>query len=1528
MDVRATYKALADFSSLNRSSKRSERHLRDLRQEAVKTQAALAGLSVGDIDKDFGKVAKSSEKTRVSMGKTKKETDSLQLSFEDLGEGAEQLGLDLNRVTEGVARVSKGAKEGKGDVDAYTKSVKDSSTEARKGRRDHDRLGDAMAKVGNDAGGARRNVRGLGNAFKEASDGARGLRGILKLLIIPSVIVGVNALVGAINALAAGAAAAVGSLGPLLGVMGAIPGLAGAAAASIGTLFLGFRGLGDALKGLEKSQKKQATTARKAGRTQERAARGIERAERNLVKSQEAVLEAQEAVNEARQEAIDNLRQLRNQLENDALAEEDAAIRIMEARDALTDTIQDQTSSYTDVVRAEFEIRRAEQDLEDVQASRAETAEELADAEAKGIENSDAVTDANERLEDAVWNLEEAEFALADAMEAMQVATAGTAAAVNDAAEAFNKLGPNAQRFVLALQTAREEMEKISRAVQETLLPDVQVALEALVALGKRLQDEFVSLAKVFGGGFLDVGELLGEEAFVADVESLFGMTNELVEMLLGATLSVIRGLTDVAIVAQDMTKWLVGLIETAAQAFEDWAEVGRETGTLAESFENTMSVLEQWGRILFDLGGGLRDLFNIGEEEIGFLDSLENMADKFYEWTNSLEGENEIRQYFEDAREPLRELMLFLGEIVRAFGRLGSQPELAELIRKLREEFLPSLEGLLDSVTSALGPALVDLLTNLADLASVVFGEGGGGFVAFVETLNLFLETIVGLAENVPFAAEAISALFIALGAGKGIRAIGAVTGVTKLAKGVRRAQTAASVATATDVAAVGGAGVVQRFTKKGRAARAAAPAKAGKLAKAGKAMKGAKFIGPALTALAAIPLGPVLAVVGAIAAIGGALFALYKNNEGFRNFIDGAWQAIQNAFRVAMAVVIPLLKDLGEWIVMVWQEWIYPALLAFGRFVQTVWQDYIHPILSTLLSVWGAVFGAVVTIVKAWWKVVAAIFGLVWDVLSVTVFPILRKLWDVAKWVFEKVAGVVSWFWNNVVQPVLSKLIDFVKDHVIPGIQTFADNAARIFENVAGFIEGMRDRFADAIDKIKGAFDGLKNFLGTVFEVAVRLVTAPVEFLVNDILDGMIIASINKVLDFLGIGKTIPRINFTAPTFSAPSSRGTGGSTSRAGGRFNKGGRVPGSGPDRDTVTARLTPGEFVIRRKAVQQIGLANLHALNRGYNDGGEVEGGDGGLLGNLGRLAGGGVDFLRNAAEGAVHAGKFMIGKGVDLARSGAAEGFDLAMSPVRELVGGLNIGGAWGDMLRGVMTRVLDNASTFIRGKEAEFGGGNLAGDEFSRGGNWPPRQFGKVASNTARAAQFVRSAFGVNDVGTLGSRPNKSDHPYGKALDAMVYDNTPLGTRIASWFTKNPREFGTKYVVWHDQINTGSGWRAYTHPNGPTNNPTLRHLDHVHVSFLNRGGEVGRGYNSGGLVGGPSRPLRFGGGLSSARSVMGTPGMRSGGSVSVRGSADGNRMIHIENLNVINPKPADPGESLVRGMRRSQQILDAGRRR
>ena len=64
-----------------------------------------------------------------------------------------------------------------------------------------------------------------------------------------------------------------------------------------------------------------------------------------------------------------------------------------------------------------------------------------------------------------------------------------------------------------------------------------------------------------------------------------------------------------------------------------------------------------------------------------------------------------------------------------------------------------------------------------------------------------------------------------------------------------------------------------------------------------------------------------------------------------------------------------------------------------------------------------------------------------------------------------------------------------------------------------------------------------------------------------------------------------------------------GGAGGTGGLGQGFNRGGFVPGTG-NSDTVPAMLTPGEFVIRKSAVQAFGAENLAGINK-YGNGGKT-----------------------------------------------------------------------------------------------------------------------------------------------------------------------------------------------------------------------------------------------------------------------------------------------------------------------------------
>jgi hypothetical protein len=96
-----------------------------------------------------------------------------------------------------------------------------------------------------------------------------------------------------------------------------------------------------------------------------------------------------------------------------------------------------------------------------------------------------------------------------------------------------------------------------------------------------------------------------------------------------------------------------------------------------------------------------------------------------------------------------------------------------------------------------------------------------------------------------------------------------------------------------------------------------------------------------------------------------------------------------------------------------------------------------------------------------------------------------------------------------------------------------------------------------------------------------------------------------------------------------------------------------------------------------------------------------------------------------------------------------------------------------------------------------------------------------------------------------VGDRPNDSDHPSGRAVDAVIPDwglpaGNELGWQVAEWVRANHVCLGVTYVIWDGLIWSADRsvevWRPYEHPNGWTD-ANSQHLNHVHVSVHGNAG-------------------------------------------------------------------------------------------
>jgi hypothetical protein len=119
----------------------------------------------------------------------------------------------------------------------------------------------------------------------------------------------------------------------------------------------------------------------------------------------------------------------------------------------------------------------------------------------------------------------------------------------------------------------------------------------------------------------------------------------------------------------------------------------------------------------------------------------------------------------------------------------------------------------------------------------------------------------------------------------------------------------------------------------------------------------------------------------------------------------------------------------------------------------------------------------------------------------------------------------------------------------------------------------------------------------------------------------------------------------------------------------------------------------------------------------------------------------------------------------------------------------------------------------------------------------------------TPRATKLrtaLESTWGTQSLGGFApggvTRPNPSAHNEGRAIDVFFEPiDSPAsrhrGWATAHWLVANADRLDIGVIIYRDKIwsarRSPEGWRDYASPYGDPDDPTLRHLDHIHVEVV-----------------------------------------------------------------------------------------------
>jgi tape measure domain-containing protein len=411
-----------------------------------------------------------------------------------------------------------------------------------------------------------------------------------------------------------------------------------------------------------------------------------------------------------------------------------------------------------------------------------------------------------------------------------------------------------------------------------------------------------------------------------------------------------------------------------------------------------------------------------------------------------------------------------------------------------------------------------------------------------------------------------------------------------------------------------------------------------------------------------AALDANPIGIVIVAIAAFVAAIVILWKNNEGFRNWVVNvlwaslkrAWEQITGAVQAAVGGMIAAWNGFKNGVLAIWN-----AIIGFLRPIASAIAAVLSPIFQVIgkiasvfnafyVNVWKALWILIQIAVKIfiayftniWWPAVSRIFNFVAGIVR----WLANGVWGPAWGTMKAIAGAIAdWFnnkivasWNRAFTQIRNFLSDMKRgwdviwDAIKAKVQNVINNIAgpvlKIYDGaVAKFKlylaafqqvwgqkwDAIKNKITGVVNGIKGAFNNMRDGIKSAWDKIVSLTKAPVNFLINSVYDDRIVPFFNKLASSFGIKTRLSNIK-----------------------GFAKGGMVPGTGRG-DTVPAYLTPGEGILTLKEMRALGGAKgFNALRQsiqGYAKGGIV--GDAG--GWVKSLAGKASGFIQGIASSAV-----------------------------------------------------------------------------------------------------------------------------------------------------------------------------------------------------------------------------------------------------------------------------------------------------
>ncbi|MER5501374.1 peptidoglycan DD-metalloendopeptidase family protein [Streptomyces sp. NPDC002561] len=445
------------------------------------------------------------------------------------------------------------------------------------------------------------------------------------------------------------------------------------------------RSIATANRGVEDAERALAQAGVRAMDQRRQAAESVERAERSLSDAKTAARRAEQDLTQARRDAAQQLADLNDRLLDGALDQREATLRVEQAQQDLNAARMDPRATDLQRRQAELALDRAKQNAAEQAKGYVQLQQEAKKQRAAGVEGSDAVKQATERLSRAQRDVGDNTKALTDAQR--QAARAQTEAA-QTVADAQRRLADAVQNAADAQVSASESIASAERGLQSARLSGIDTTTKAVSkseeyrkALAKLTPEQRALFDSIVGPrglktAFDEWQKSLHPEVlplFTRGVESAKATLPGLTPLVLGAAAG-IQTLWDKASAELKEPFWM---------SFK------------ADLKDNVEPAVVGFGVAFGNIIKGLAGIIDAFLPHMqGIADHSDRITERFARWGTSLKGSPDFERFLQYVKDTSPGLAEFLGDL------LSTALDLTQALSPLSGAMFATLQPVLDGIS------------------------------------------------------------------------------------------------------------------------------------------------------------------------------------------------------------------------------------------------------------------------------------------------------------------------------------------------------------------------------------------------------------------------------------------------------------------------------------------------------------------------------------------------------------------------------------------------------------------------------------------------------------------------------------------------------------------------------------------------------------------------------------------------------------------------------------------------------------